>query len=138
MAKYNNKAGFTITGVDDILKKIEKANGNVENAVKTALEKSAELPANQMLAYIRQHRHSGDTEQSFVKEFESIGNGKLKCNVGFKIDKTHHGLPAIFLNVGSPTNEASFFIDHAVDDNLDKIHDIQVEALNDILKELKK
>lgn len=136
MAKYNNKASFTITGVSEILKKIEKAKGNVNKAVEKAIEKSAEIPAKDMLNFIKQHRDSGATEESFVKEVEVDKDGNIICYVGFKIDKTHNGLAAIFLNVGGQFTEPTFFIDNAVENNLDKIHEVQQEVLNDILKEL--
>jgi len=130
----NGKAFIEMYGVSDLLKKIEKANGNLEDAISKAVEKSVELPKQDMLNFMEQHHRSGDTEESFtvypIKWKDGVGTVKL----GFSIKKK--GLPAVFLNYGTPKIQPTFFIQHAVDDHIDEIHQIHRNTLEEILKEL--
>ena len=84
-----------------------------------------------MLGYIRQHKLTGRTEDSFVEEY-SAANGIVTANIGFNASKG--GLPAIFLNVGTPTIRPSFFIDRAVEDHLDEIRRTQLEYINRLFR----
>lgn len=121
-------------GTSELLKKLEAAGANVEQCVIDALQKSVEKPKAEMLDYIRQHRQSGATEESFTTEIKKEGD-KVFLKVGFDIKKG--GLPAVFLNYGTPRIQPSFFIDKAIDDHIDEIKQAQLEALNDAFKGLK-
>lgn len=135
MAKRKSgKVGLEMYGVGDLLKKIEKAKGNLEQAIEKAVMKSVELPKRDMLNYIKQHHLTGQTEESFTVTPIEWENGVGTVYVGFSVRKG--GLPAIFLNVGTPKITPSFFIDKAVENNVDEIHRIQRQTLEEILKEL--
>ena len=133
-SKGSGKAVLEIYGVSDLLKKIEKANGNCEEAITKAVLKSIELPKQEMLSFIKQHHRTGTTEESFTVTPIEWKDGVANVKVGFSVRKG--GLPAVFLNVGTPTIAPSFFIDNAVQNNVDEIHKIQQNALEEILKEL--
>lgn len=120
-------------GGEDLLQKIEKAGGNVEEALITALKKSLEKPKQEMLDFIKQHHLTGVTEDSFVEEIE-IDKGVITARIGFSVKKG--GLPAIFLNVGTPKMPPTWFIDNAVEQNIDYIFSEQKKALQDALREL--
>lgn len=127
------KAKIDFYGTSELLQKLEKAGGNVEKAIVNALKKSAEKPKAEMLEYIRQHKLSGATEESFTEEIKSEGD-KIYMKVGFDIKKG--GLPAVFLNYGTPRIAPSFFVDNAIENNIDEIKRVQLEALNNAFKEL--
>ena len=128
------KSRIEFFGTSELLKKIEKAGGNVEKACADALRASIQAPKQEMLEYIRQHHLTGQTEDSFVEEIKNE-NGKIYCEVGFSIRKG--GIAALFLNLGTPKIKPSFFIDDAIDHNIDKIKADQLRALNDAFRELR-
>lgn len=129
-----SKSRIEFFGTSELLKKIERAGGNVEQACMDALKVSVQKPKEEMLQYIRQHHLSGQTEESFVEEIKTE-NGKIYCEVGFSIREG--GLAALFLNLGTPRIKPSFFIDNAVDHNIDEIKKAQLEALNKAFRELR-
>lgn len=120
-------------GGDELLRKIEKAGGNVEQALIKAMKRSLEKPKQEMMDFIKQHRLTGVTEDSFVEEIE-IKDGIITARIGFSVRKG--GLPAIFLNVGTPKMPPTYFIDNAVEKNLDYIYKEQKMALEDAFREL--
>lgn len=128
------KSKIEFFGTSELLKKIEKAGGNVEKACTDALRASVQAPKEEMLEYIRQHHLTGQTEDSFVEEIKNE-KGKIYCEVGFSIRKG--GIAALFLNLGTPKMKPSFFIDDAIDHNIDKIKADQLKALNDAFRELR-
>lgn len=128
------KSRIEFFGTSELLKKIEKAGGNVEKACTDALRASIQAPKQEMLEYIRQHHLTGQTEDSFVEEIKNE-NGKIYCEVGFSIRRG--GIAALFLNLGTPKISPSFFIDDAIDHNIDKIKADQLKALNEAFRELR-
>lgn len=125
------KVGIQFAGDSALLKKLEAIGANVEEVCLEAIRVSAQKPKAEMLGYIRQHKLTGRTEDSFVEEY-SAANGIVTANIGFNASKG--GLPAIFLNVGTPTIRPSFFIDRAVEDHLDEIRRTQLEYINRLFR----
>lgn len=122
------KSKIEFYGSAELLKKLEEAGGNVEEAIITAIRKSAVKPSNEMLGFIRQHKHSGRTEDSFTEEIKSK-DGVITAEFGFSVRKG--GLAAIFHEYGTPRKAppASYFISNAIDNNIDEIIKEQNEAL---------
>lgn len=158
MAKYKagaNRVGtIKYFGGDEIIQKLDKLGANVEEALTTALLKSAEPVKKELLDYMLNDTHtikkkdgttemktghnvSWDTYKTFVSEVKEQDN-KMYCYVGFNLRKEDGkpGLPALFLNYGTPNQDPSFFIDKAIDNNIDKIKKIQQETLEKIAKDL--
>lgn len=133
--KKKGGAAVEFYGTSELLKKIENAQGNIKEAVEKAIIKSCEPPEKAMLNFIANHRRTGLTERTFTRSQIVWEGDILKLKTGFDIKKG--GLPAIFLNYGTPTQKPYFFIYNAVNDNLDEIKKIQVDTLNEILRELK-
>ena len=127
------KARIDFYGSSELLKKLERAGANVEKCIVDALQKSVEKPKQEMLDYIRQHKLTGQTEDSFTTEIKHEKN-KVYLKVGFDIKKG--GIAAIFLNYGTPKIAPSWFIDNAVENNLDEIKRAQIDALNKAFEEL--
>ena len=132
-----NGKGLEMYGVSDLLKKIENAGGNVENAVKKAVDESLKIVGADMQKFMAGHKLTGDTMRSYEQTPAQIGKkGLIEAEVGYNAKKG--GLPAIFLDVGTPKMKPYFFRYYAVENNRKRIEDIQQQALNDILKELTK
>ena len=124
-------------GVQDLLNSIEKANGSVDEAVKKAVNNSLELVGYNMQLFIMQHRRTGDTQGSYTLIPASVDSkdGRIVAFTGYEVDSG--GLPAIFLDVGTPKQKPNFFRYYAIENNRAEIEKIQRETLNEILKGLK-
>lgn len=118
-------------GVSELLNNIEKAGGNVDEAVKKAVDKSLEIVGADMQSFMEQHRQTGDTISSYEQIPAKADGGKVIGNAGYKVDDG--GLPAIFLDVGTPTQRPYFYRYYAVENNRKKIEDIQRATLEEIL-----
>lgn len=126
-------------GVSDLLKKIEAAGGKVDEAVMKAANESLKIVGEDMQAFMRKHSPgttgTGDTYQSFEIIPATVKDGKVVANAGYNVKKG--GLPAIFLDVGTPKQKPHFFRYYAVENNRKQIEEIQRATLNEILEGLK-
>lgn len=122
-------------GVSELLKKIEAAGGNVDEAVKKAVDKSLEIVGKDMQKFMEEHKLTGKTYASYEQIAASIKDNKVEAMVGY--NKKRGGLPAIFLDVGTPSQKPYFYRYYAVENNRQHIEEIQRETLNDILEGLK-
>lgn len=129
------KSGFELYGVSDLLKQIEAAGGRVDKACKQAVDKSLKVVGDDMQSFMENHKQTGDTYRSFEQKPAVVENGKISAIVGYNIKEG--GLPAIFLDVGTPKRKGYFYRYYAVNNNTKKLKEIQHETLNDILKGLK-
>lgn len=133
----NNKANMEFFGDAELVKKLERLQANVPQAVANAMRRSAKIPADEMLNFIRQHHYSGATESSFEMTepvIRKTGKGtQVVMELGFKVSKG--GIGAIFLNLGGMHNKPYFFIRNAVDNNIDAIAKAQNDALKEAIKE---
>ena len=144
MGKYkkkgNNTGRIDYYGTDEIVQKLDRLGVDVSQALKTALLKSAEKPAQEMRDFIAtNHRRTKTTENSLiVKTEEDEDNGKLFVRVGFNLNKEDGkpGLPALFLNYGTPTQEPTFFIDKIIENDIDEIKRIQQETLEKVARDV--
>lgn len=121
-------------GVSELLNNIEKAGGRVEEAVKKAVDNSLELVGMKMQLFMMNHKETGDTYASYDHIKAAIKNNKVEAMVGY--DAKKGGLPAIFLDVGTPKQKPYFFRYYAVENSSEEIQRIQKETLEEILKEL--
>lgn len=122
-------------GVSDLLKQIEAAGGKVDAAVQTAVDKSLEVVGDKMQTFMSGHKDSGDTYESFEKTATKIEGDKVTALVGY--NAKNGGLPAIFLDVGTPKRKPYFFRYYAIENSRKQIEEIQRETLTEILRGLK-
>lgn len=122
-------------GVKDLLNKIEAAGGKVDEAVKKAVDASLEQVGMKMQLFMLGHKESGDTYQSYEQIMASIKDNKVEAMVGY--NAKNGGLPAIFLDVGTPKQKPYFYRYYAVENSRKQIEEIQRATLNEILEGLK-
>lgn len=121
-------------GVSELLKKIEAAGGKVDIAVKKAVDNSLEQVGMKMQDFMAGHKQSGETYGSYEQTEGIVSDGKVTAMVGYNVEKG--GLPAIFLDVGTPKIKPHFFRYYAVENSSKQIAEIQRETLNEILRGL--
>lgn len=122
-------------GVSDLLKNIEAAGGKVDAAVQRAVDRSLEIVGADMQAFMSGHKLTGETMDSYEQTPAKSDGNTVTGNAGYNAKKG--GLPAIFLDVGTPKIKPSFFRYYAVENNRKKIEEIQRATLNEILEGLK-
>ena len=123
-----------LSGVSEMLNKIEAAGGRVDEAIKKATDNCLELVGMHMQLFMLGHKDTGDTYASYEHIMASIKDNKAEAMVGY--DAKNGGLPAIFLDVGTPTQKPYFFRYYAVENNYAEIHKIQQDTIREILKGL--
>lgn len=131
------KSKIEFYGSSEIIKQLESAGADVEKEIINAIRKSAVKPSNEMLGFIRQHKRSGRTEDSFTEEIKSK-DGVITAEFGFSVRKG--GLASIFFETGTPRQAppAYFFISNAVDNSIDEIIAEQNKALLESFRSLTK
>lgn len=131
------KAGVSVSffGFGELLEKIDEAEGNIVDAVVRATKASSKPIKRDLLSYMERHKLTGGTESSFVDVTDiKKGYGRISYKIGFDIKKG--GLPALFLDIGTPTIKPSFFVYYAFMSNEDEIKEEQEKALKEALSEL--
>lgn len=122
-------------GVSELLKSIEKAGGKVDEAVKKAVDASLDLVGVKMQLFMQQHKQSGETYDSYEQVPAKVDGYKVTGEVGYNIK--NGGLPAIFLDVGTPKQKPYFYRYYAVENSRKEIKELQQQTLNEILEGLK-
>lgn len=122
-------------GGAELLKKIEAAGGKVDEAVKKCVDNSLEQVGMKMQLFMLEHKDSGDTMRSYEQLYAEIKSNTVTGQVGYSIKDG--GLPAIFLDVGTPKQKPYFFRYYAVENSSKQIREIQQATLNEILEGLK-
>lgn len=143
MAKARKNRGSSVKrknlvemyGTADLLKSIEAAGGKVDEAVRKAVDESLKIVGDDMQAFMSQHKDTGDTAASFEQIAATINGNSVEAMVGY--NAKNGGLPAIFLDVGTPKQKPYFFRYYAVENNRQKIEQIQRATLSEILEGLK-
>lgn len=118
-------------GSSELINRLEKAGKNVIDEIIKAVDESLKPVEDDLKSFMAGHRGTGATIKSYFKEITTEGN-VIKLRMGF--DSKKGGLGAIFLNLGTPYIAPSFFIDKAVEENVDKIKRIQQEILANAFK----
>ena len=125
-------------GVADLLKKIEMANGNIDEACKIAVDKSLDIVGQRSKELLSTHVDTGATLRSYEQKPAEVQDGKITAHVGFDIKEG--GLPSIFRDVydgGTPKSKPIFWRYYAIENTRKQVEDIQRETLNEILRGLK-
>jgi hypothetical protein len=130
------KANIGFYGDVELLKRLEEAGQNVEQLIINAIQQSARKPSKEMQSFMRKHkRRKVGTLESWE---ETIKNKKGVINAEFGFSVRKGGLASIFWNYGTPRNApaAHWFVDNAIEKNIDEIIEAQNVALRKAFKEV--
>lgn len=135
--KFSHNGGVSLDfyGFQELLEKITKVGGNLEDALSKSLQASAKPIENDLREFMNKHHKTGDTIGSFenIHSVDRVG-GYVYYKLGF--NKDNGGLPALYLDVGTPTIKPSFFVYYAFTNNADRVKQEQEQALLKILEDL--
>ena len=115
-------------GFDELAKSLDVADNVLKRAIEDCMKKSAELPKRDMLDFMAKHKL---TERSF-KDLDITWKGNV-CTGAIGFDIPSGGLPAVFLDKGTPKIRPKYFIYYAVTNNAREIEKMQRETLKKIL-----
>jgi HK97 gp10 family phage protein len=120
---------FELSGLDEYLKKVEAAGENVEEAVVKAIDKSTEPVYSDIRAWALNHLLSGITLEGVNEtKVQRDGNFYYK-EVGIDDEKSRGAWHAVFVEYGTPTQEADPGIRMAFESNKKKVRKIQKDVL---------
>lgn len=120
---------FTLSGLDEYLKKIEAAGNNVEEAVVEAIDQSSEPIFADMQLWAEEHAFTWATWKGIAEtKVQREGNCYYK-DLGIDNDQSPGAWHAVYVEYGTPTNAADPGIRRAFEDNKKKVKKIQREVL---------
>lgn len=138
-----------IDGFDDLLRKIEKAGGNLDEVMGKCLRESAQIMQTELKTQMQDSQVPHDMIDAMPEPELETGWGILTARVGYKkgaYDPKNPsiGYKVVFLNYGTPNRtkhgkvKERGFIQRAKKRALPKIRKQQEKALQDSLKGLQK
>lgn len=141
-----------LEGFDELIKEIQKAEGNVEKATIQCMQKSGQIMHGEIKSAMQKANKEGTFSDLIERMPEpSVENdhGLITARVGFKKGNydprnLSDGYKAVFLNYGTPNRtkhgveKARGFLNKAKSKAKKQIQQQQEAALKDILKGLKK
>lgn len=120
---------FSMFGVQDMLARVQEMGKDIDGAVTEALQTTADRVTTDMRKGIAKHHRTGKTQEALRENprVEQVG-GKFSVKTGFQLPQ---GLPARYIDRGTPTNAPDPFVDRAL--NKTKIRKEQQKALQRII-----
>jgi HK97 gp10 family phage protein len=123
---------FKLTGLEEYAKKIQEAGGNIDEAVKEAIKKSAKPILDDMKKGAEPHsiKYTGKVLESLeISDIHQDGNF-IYAEVGVNEEMAKDGAwVAVFQEYGSPTFSKDPFIRPSFDNNKLKVKKIQRTVL---------
>lgn len=132
-----NRMSIQTKGLEELIGRIDKAGGDIKQAVNIALTKGKEAVQPDIEEAIARHRRTGRTEASLDDSMQVAWDGTVgSIEIGFHIRKG--GLPSIFLMYGTPRIQPDKKLYNAVygPTARRKAKEAEEEALSDLMKKL--
>lgn len=120
-------ASFNMSGFEEYLSRVQKAGRDINEAVAEAVEASADPIAQDVIAWAQEHKLTGATERGVIKPKVDIEGNDITCGVG--ISGEGESWHAVFVEYGSPHNQADPGIRNAFNRNKKKVRKLQVQVL---------
>ena len=129
----NKNEGISLWGIDELLKKVQALGENVTDVAAEAMQESADIIEADLRAFMKEHTRPGqgphtiDALGTVIKKQGTSVSG----TTGFKMRNVDGygnipvGLPALFLDIGTPHIEPTYFVYYAYKNNLSKVLEVQ-------------
>lgn len=142
----NSKTILTLKGFDKLLQQIQAANGNVENAVVDAMQKSVDIVYRDLQEEAHAVGVPDSITQAIKKEPVKVEGNYISGAVGWKLGQYNprdlsQGYKAVFLNYGAVrknrgTIAARGFIAAAKEKSKKNVKAVQRKTFKEIIKGL--
>ena len=123
---------FKLTGLEEYLKKVQKAGNSIDDAVREAIKESVKPIVNDIKAGAERHRRTGDVADSIGSDMPIQSGNYIYAVIGVISDEPR-AWTAVFQEYGSPTFPKDPFIRPAFDNNKNQVKSIQRKVLKKIL-----
>lgn len=129
--RYTNRRSvrLEVNGLEEQLKRIADAGGNVDKAVATAIRESAQPVYDDIEAWAERHRRTGVMLKGVDVSDPIISGNEISVTVGINDEKSPGAWHAVFTEYGTPTQPADPGVRNAFDNNKGKVKKIQREVL---------
>ncbi len=129
----NKNEGISLWGVDELLEKVKALGENITDVAAEAMKGSADIIEADLRSFMDEHTRPGrgphtiDALGTVIKKHGSMVSG----TTGFKMRNVEGygnipvGLPALFLDIGTPHIAPTFFVYYAYKNNLSKVLEVQ-------------
>lgn len=102
-----SKAILQLQGFDDLLEKIQKAGGSIDQAADSCLRQSAQVMQKELKAQMQAAGVDGDLINSMPPPQTTVKNNRYSAAVGYKKgdydpNNPSDGYKVVFLNYGTP------------------------------------
>ena len=117
-------ASFSVSGVDELFRKIESAGKNIDTACKKAVEAAVPIVQKSMTAGAERHRDTGDVVNAIEALKAKQQGNYIYAAVGIDLDKHPEAFEAVFQEYGDGHSPCfpDPFIRPAVDNNRKQIN----------------
>lgn len=93
-------ASFSVSGVDELLRKIEAAGKNIDAACKKAVDAAIPVVEKSMIEGAERHRDTGDVVRAIETVKVKQQGNYIYASVGIDLDKHPEALEAVFQEYG--------------------------------------
>lgn len=99
-----NKIGLEFSGFEELIERLDASGGDVKRAVEESLKVANDTISKKLIADMKKHHKTGDTEKSIIEDSKIEWEG-LTASVGVGFDFGKGGLPSVFLMYGTPRSK---------------------------------
>jgi len=103
--KSGKTLGLDYSEVYNLIKELERLDGDVKKTTEEALIKSQKHITKNLHNEMKKHKQTGETEKSIVENPPVIWVGNMYAEIDVGFDISNGGLPSIFLMYGTPRAE---------------------------------
>ena len=128
------RVGLQFDGFVEVLEKLQKMEADIKAPVEEALNVSADIVTEQLHKEMKKHHFTGRTEESIRDNSKVLWYGnRAEVEYGFSIKDG--GIASIFLERGTPKQEATPVIKPAINKTKKKVKEEQERILLNALRE---
>jgi len=120
---------FELTGLDDMVKRIQEAGNNIEKVVSEAVEAGAVPVYNDLKAWVEKHKLTGATAKGLTLSEVKKDGGRIWVEIGISTEDAPLAWHAVFVEYGTPKMKADPGIRPAFSGNRAKVRTIQKKIL---------
>lgn len=127
---------FSVYGLGKMIQRIEDTLGEFQEPLTRAFKRAVQPTLRDVESFMAEHHRTGKTMENFkAGDTEWTSPDIMEYVFGFDTSNKNGGLPALFLEYGTPTQPAHFFMYYAVRNHQHQVNGLVEAEFQDILKE---